>query len=126
MTVSHLGGTVECKTIEELNFLMSVRYGTGVNEYWIPSEGFPCLAVLVNNEHANLTYFHDEEHSGLQSVGVDTKLDPKESSIFYTNTPTEEVVIRNEAVVPSETAQRAAIEYFSSLSLPTCIDWVEL
>jgi hypothetical protein len=50
----------------------------------------------------------------------------QKSSRYFTNTPTEEKAICNETVVPFETARRAAIEYFSSLSLPTCIDWVEL
>lgn len=57
MKVSHFGGEVECKTIEDLDSVLNMRYGIGVNEFWISGEEEnPCLPVLVNNNYAYLTF----------------------------------------------------------------------
>jgi len=78
MKISHFGGTVECKTIEDLDIVLNMRYGLGVNEFWISHEHeIPCLAILVNNNYANLTYFSEDGHPGFQSVGMGTDLGPE-------------------------------------------------
>jgi hypothetical protein len=128
LTVEHFGGTAECKTLEELEKILKIRYGTGVNEYWICEEGeenpYPWLAVLINNEYATLTYFPDEGHPGYQSVGKNTDLD--EYTIFYVNTPTEEIEVANKFIVPFSKALEAIKEYFLILSIPNCLEWNEL
>lgn len=58
MKVSHFGGTAERKTSKELDTVLSMRYGSGVNEFWIYGEARnPCLAVLVSGEYAILLIF---------------------------------------------------------------------
>ena len=127
LVVEHFGGTVECKTIGELEKILEIRYGTGVNEYWIyGKEKNPCLAVLVNNKYATLTYFPEEEHPGYQSVGKDTDLDFDEYTIFYVNTPTEEMEVHNFSVISFSKALEATKEFFLSLSIPNCLEWDEL
>lgn len=125
MKVSHFGGEVDCQTMKELDALLNIRYGTGANEYWIPREGYPCLAIMVNHDFAFLAFYPEDGHPGFQSVGEDTTLDQKETSIFYTNTPTEEIEVWNEFVVPFSKAHEAAMEFFTALSLPVCVEWSE-
>jgi len=80
----------------------------------------------VNNDYANLTYFPEDGHPGFQSIAMDTDLNMKDISIFYTNTPDEEIEIDNDAIVPFSRAVEATKEFFTSLSLPTCLKWLEL
>jgi hypothetical protein len=127
MKVSHFGGTAECKTIEDLRKVLNMRYGDGVNEFWISGEeNNPCLAVLVNKDYANLTYFPKVGHMGFQSVGMGTSLVSDGISIFYTNTPEEEIEIGNDAVVPFFKALEAVEEFFETTALPESIEWFEL
>ena len=76
MKISHFGGISECKSIEDFESILNVRYGSVVNEFWISDEEeMPCLAILVNNDFASLTYFPEDGHPGFQSVGMDTDLE---------------------------------------------------
>jgi hypothetical protein len=63
---------------------------------------------------------------GLQSVGIGTNLVSDEVSIFYTNTPEEEIEIRTDVVIPFCKAVKAAEEFFETKTLPECIEWLEL
>ena len=113
MRVSHFGGAIECGTIEEL-----------VNEFLLSGDKrFPCLAIMVNNEYAVLTFFPENEDCLFQSIGEGTALNPDETSIFYTGTQDQETQIWNEFVIPFAKAREAATEFFASLSLPVCIEW---
>jgi hypothetical protein len=126
MNVWHFGGEVECNTIEELDSILSIRYGIGVNEFLIYGDRkYPYLAILVKNNYAFLTFFPEDEEFVFQSIGVDTTLDINEMSVFYTGTPTEEIGVWNEFIVPFSKAKEAAIEFYSSQSLPVCIEWSE-
>lgn len=127
MKVSHFGGMIDCETVETLEQVLNMRYGSGVNEFWISGEEEnPCLAVLVNNDYANLTYFPDDGHPGFQSIGMETGLDQHEISIFYTNTPEEEIEVNNDTVIPFSKALEAAKEFFTSTGMPKSIEWLEL
>lgn len=124
MKISHFGGIVECKTIEDLGNVLNMRYGDGVNEFWISGkEDDPCLAVLVNKDHANITYFSEDGDIGLQSAGMDTNLDPNGMTIFYTNTPDEEIEVSNSAVIPFSKAIGVIKEFFETMDLPKSIEW---
>ena len=127
MKISHFGGVVECKTIEELKNVLNMRYGDEVNEFWISGEEEnPCLAILVNKGYATLTYFPEDGHMGFQSVGMDTDLEADGISVFYTNTPEEEMEINNDAIIPFSKALGAIIEFFETMHLPKSIEWVEM
>jgi hypothetical protein len=116
MKVSHFGGTVDCKKFNDLNFILNIKYGSRVNEFWISGEDdYPCLVILVNNDYANITYFPEDGHPGFQSIGMGTDLSPGGVTIFYTNTPNEEIEIRNDTIVPFPKAMEAAKEYFFHL-----------
>jgi hypothetical protein len=123
MNVSHFGGILKCKTIEDLELILNIRDGTGVNEFWIVGkENNPCLTILVNNNYANLTYFPKDGHPGFQSVGMSTCLNPDETTVFYTNTSDEEIKINDDTIVPFDIALKAAKEFFASSVMPTCLE----
>jgi len=125
--VLHFGGMVECNTIEILDSILNVRYGRNVNEFWISGEReIPCLAMLVNGNYANLTFFPEDGHPGFQSAAKDTNLKLDDVTIFCTNTPYEEIEIKNDAVVTFAIALNAAREYYTTKEMPSCIEWVEM
>lgn len=126
MNVWHFGGESECKSAEELVSIMETRYEGGVNEFLIYGEKkYPYLAVLVNNNNAFLTFFMEDDSYALQSSALDATLDHNETSIFYTGTPDIEIQVWNEFVVPFSKALEAATEFFTTSSLPNCIEWSE-
>jgi hypothetical protein len=128
MIVEHFGGEVECKTIEELASVLQMRYGEeSVNEYWIYISGEtrnPCLAVLVKDDYANLTYFPEDGHPGFQSVGKDTGLAPDAIVIF--NVHSEEMEISADAVVPFSVAVQAVKDFFETATMSKCLEWDEM
>ena len=127
MRVSHFYGTVDCSSIEDIESVFSIRFGNGANEFWISGdEDVPCLAVLVNNDYSNLTFIPDDGHPGFQSIGMNTDLQPQGVTVFYTNTPDEEIEVYNDAVIPITKALEAVKEYFTTSKMPSCIEWCEL
>jgi hypothetical protein len=126
MKIYHFGGMVNCKTIEELNSTLNMRYGAGVNEFLISGEEkYPCLSIMVNNEYATMTFFSKDEDGLYQSIGEDTELNLDEMSVFYFGTQDQETQVWNEFVIPFAKAKEAAVEFFTSLSLPASVEWLK-
>ncbi len=127
MTIKHFGGIETAKKIDEVREVLRKRYGDDVNEFWITydNQENPCLAILVNKEFANVTYFPDAESLGFQSVGTPSGFNPDGFSVFYTNTPEEEIEVSNSAIIPFEVALQVALEFFHNPMLPNCIEWSE-
>ena len=125
MIIEHFGGTEYASNADELCMVLNKRYGNGVNEFWISEEkmDIPCMTILVNKNLANVTYFPDSNSPGYQSVG--NKKNPKDSSVFYVNTPDEEIEIFNDTIISFQDALKAAIEFFQNNQMPTCIEWTE-
>lgn len=102
----------------------------GVNEFLIAQErnSYPYFILLVNGLYANVSFIPSEESAGFQAFSDDTEmdLDPEESTIFYTNTPTEEIEIYNDYVIPKSLAMQIAIEFVKTGDLPDCVEWDEL
>lgn len=126
MKIKHFGGNEYAKNISELLEILQKRYGNDVNEFWISddTQDNPCLAILVNKELANLTYFPDEESLGFQSVGCQTNPN-NEYCIFYTNTPEEEIEIGIDSIIPVNIAFEAAKQFFDNRKMPDNIEWTE-
>ena len=80
-----------------------------VNEFFIVAEHtmYSYLAVLVKVDYAYVHCVHNETDGGLLAFSDDipTDLPPNGISIFYTNTPTEEIQICNDYVIPKTLAQ---------------------
>lgn len=126
MKISHFGGVSFCNTFEEVFDVLKIRFNESVNEFWITDDEKenPCLAVLVNNDMANVTFFPSDGHPGFQSAGNDK--DAEGYTVFYTNTPEEEIEISNDMIITFEQAVQAVEEFFVTKSKPLCIEWVDL
>jgi len=127
MIIKHFGGIEVANNLDEVCEVLHKRYGDDVNEFWITYDNKenPCLAILVKKELANVTYFPDAESLGFQSVGNPRDLNPDEFSVFYTNTPEEEIEICNSAIITFKEAFQVAVDFFQNPKLPCCIEWSE-
>jgi len=115
-------------TLDELERVLSRRYGNGVNAFWIcrKDDERPLLLILVNKALANLHYFPAGNHPGFQSMGQISGLDPEKYTTFFMNNTKEPEEIPNDAIVPFSDALAAAKEFFASDELPPSIGWFEL
>ena len=127
MTIEHFGGTLNCKTIEELSAVLDLRYGEKrVNEFWLRKENdFPDLALMVKGEYACVVYFPAEGHPGFHSVGKIPELDPNNSTVFKINAG-ENMEVCNYQVIQFSQAKEAAIEFFKTQTMTDKIEWEEL
>lgn len=84
--------------------------------------------VLLNGPYANVSFIPSEESAGLQAFWEENALalDPDGCTIFYTNTPTEEIEIYNAYVIPKHLAVQIAMEFAETGTLPGCTEWDEL
>ena len=101
-----------------------------MNEFLIAQNHniYPYLTVLINGLYANVTLVPSEESAGFEAFSDDTKmdLDPDGISIFYTNTPSEEIEISNDYVIPKNLAIQIAKEFVDNGNLSDCVEWDEL
>jgi hypothetical protein len=123
MKVEHFGGSVEVTGVADLDDVLSARYGDSANEYLMCAEKrYPLLSVQVRGARACLHFFPHEDHPGFLSVadgageGVET---------FYTNTPTEEIQVATDAIIPFDQAKSAAHEFLHSRSISSSVQWTE-
>lgn len=124
MNISHFGGTFSDVSLEDAYDMLKIRFGSGVNEFWISFEGeYPCLAVMINGGLGSVTYFSDDSCAGSQSFGGENE---GKSVTFYTNTPEEKTELDGRYAVSSALAVRAAREFISTGKRPECIEWAEL
>ena len=127
MIIKHFGGIENVNSVKELCKILHKRYDDDVNEFWIThdEQENPCLAILVNKDIANVNYFPDADSIGFQSVGNLSGINPDEFSVFYTNTPKEEIEISNSTIVSFEDALQATIQFYQNSQIPTNLKWDE-
>lgn len=140
MIFKHFNGTDKCSTAEEIkNIFYQDR--NGVNEFIVTSNSdapYPYLSILVNGNSAYIFYtpFDDSIGAGFQVYGEDEdgfELDPDDKTIFYVNTPAEEIEISNEYVCSREKAIQVTLAFMNCdewpscyEDLPNCVEWEEL
>ena len=102
----------------------------GVNEFLIAQKDtpYPYLVMLVCGPYAYVSLIPEEDSAGQQVYNdtMDTDLDPDECTIFYTNTPTEELEIYNDYVISRPLAERIALEFAETGKVPEDVAWEEL
>lgn len=129
MKLHHFLGNSVCETVEELEEALAQSVD-GVNEYFIVKEHtmFPYLTVLINGPYAHVYCVPTEEAAGSLAFSEDTEtgLDPDAISIFYTNTPTEEIEIYNDYVIPKELAVQVVKDFAENGAMSDRVQWDEL
>ncbi len=136
----HFCGKEVCATADDVRAVFR-RDVNGVNE-WIISDSTdsrsPYLSVLANQNAAAVFYTPADgsESAGFQAYGDDEEglePDPDGVTIFYTNTPAEELEISNEIVCTREKALEVVLAFMEADAwcscwedLPDCVEWEEL
>ena len=122
MTISGTCGNQVVGTSDELQHLLR-ESRTGVfGEFWIGDKDQPVLAIHTNGDLAYLHYFPASRHPGFQAVG-DVGLG---GDVIFKQAGQPDMSMPRAVVVSIEQAYRAAVEFFASRSLPSCIEWTEL
>ena len=123
MIFDHFGGTDTCSTPEEAEKVFSCTVN-GVNSFWISDGQDPVLSILVKDELAYAILFPDEGSAGIQAYADEPP--EGDSTVFYINTPAEEIAICNEYVIPKPVAKQIMLEFVETQSLPDFLEWEEL
>lgn len=127
--IHHFGGNSVCATMDDVLKILEQSVD-GVNEFYIAEEHtmFPHIVVLINGSYAYVTCVPDEEAAGLQafSDGAEMDLAPDGISVFYINTPSEEIEIYNDYVIPKCLAVQIVKEFVETGKMATCVEWEEL
>ena len=125
----HFGGKNICATWDEVAQTLEQTVD-GVNEFYIAAEHtmFPYLAVLEKDDYAYVHCVPNETGGGLIAFSADTPTDlpPDGISIFYTNTPTEEIEIYNDYVIPKTLAWNFVKDFVETGKMSSCVEWDEL
>ena len=129
MKIHHFLGDALCETPEDVEKELA-RSVDGVNEFFIVKEHtmFPYLTVLVNGAYAYVYCVPTEEAGGWLAFSEDaeTGLDPDGISVFYVNTPTEEIEICNDYVIPKELAVQVVKDFAETGTMSDRVQWDEL
>ena len=127
--INHFGGKALCTTWDEVAQTLEQTVD-GVNEFFIVAEHtmFPYLAVLVKGDYAVVDCVPNETDAGLMAFSDDTPTDlpPDGISIFYTNTPTEEIEFYNDYVIPKTLAWAVVKDFVETGEMSNCVEWEEL
>jgi hypothetical protein len=115
--------------LKQIDFILSKRYGDGVNNFWIShgEQRYPTIAILAKGNVACVHYFPREGHPGYVSLG-DLKslgLEPGGETTFYVR-PTAPIWAINEHVISFPDALNAVHEFAANPALPKSIQWFEL
>ena len=84
----------------------------------------PVLSILVKDELAYAILFPDEGSAGIQAYADEPP--EGDSTVFIVNTPSEEIQISNEYVIPKPVAKQIMLEFVETQSLPDFLEWEEL
>lgn len=127
--IHHFLGDSICETMEDVLKTLDQSVD-GVNEFFIVHEHtmFPYLTVLINGSYAYVYCVPNEVDAGLLAFSEDaeTDLEPDGISIFYTNTPSEEIEIYNDYVIPKSLAVEIVKEFAETEKMSDCAEWEEL
>lgn len=96
--IEHFWGEKLCEQLDGVRETLELSV-KGRNEFFVVQDQtpHPYLMVLVNGPYANAAFILSEESADLQAFWEEDELvlDPKGSTIFYTNTPAEEIEVYN-------------------------------
>lgn len=103
--IANCNGDFDCRSWNELEDIILRNLSLNLyDDIWLNGEeDYPCLAILMNGNHACVHYFPDDGGNMWQSVGNG-----------------------KEAVVSLDKAMECARQFFETLNKPDCIEWRKL
>ena len=124
--VHHFGGKSICATWDEVAQALEQTVD-GSNEFFFVAEHtmFPYLTVLVRGDYAYVYCVPNEVDGSLIAFSDDapTDLPPNGISIFYVNTPTEEIQIYNDYIIPKALAWTVVKDFVETGEMSSCVQW---
>ena len=129
MKVVEINGSSDADDLDSLETILTKKYRNGYNSFWLShgSQEYPALSLLVKDDLATLTYIPNDQSAGYRSIGNIPTLKPGYSTSFsISNSPADDVVVLNEAILPFSIALKVAKEFFVSERLPQSVQWLEL
>lgn len=129
MKIHHFLGKSICTSMDDVLKTLEQSVN-GVNEFFVAEDHtmYPYLTVLTNGSYAYVICVPNEEDAGLQALSEDIELDldPDGISVFYTNTPSEEIEIYNDYVIPKTLAIQIVKEFVENGTMSSLVKWEEL
>lgn len=121
MKIANCNGDFDCHSWSELEDVILKNLSLNLyDDIWLNGEeDYPCLAILMNGNHACLHYFPDDGGNMWQSVGNDN-----EAVVFFSNG--EKICMPADSVISLDKAMECARQFFETLNKPDCIEWREL
>ena len=123
----HFEGKSICKTLGDISKVLNTTVN-GANDFIIyrDEKSYPYLELLVKDDKAFAYFFPDEEAAGYQAYNAKISTNDNNMTIFYMNTPTEEMYVPDRYVIQKEEAVQIVMEFISTQALPSCAEWEEL
>jgi hypothetical protein len=106
------------------------RDSKGGGQFWISAmdDRFPCLALRVSGDLADVHYFPEEGHPGFRCLAEQDLLDERDAIpfVYCGCDPASGEEVPREFVVPFMVALAVATEFLSTRQLPEAARWLEL
>lgn len=105
-------------TIDEITKLIVRASKQPCDEIWISETDYPCIAVLINGDYANIHFFLNDEGDVWQAVGNN-----KDMEFVISGEPQ---IISGKYIIQLEKAIEVIKEFCTSMMKPKCIEWEDL
>ncbi len=105
-----------CSEKEILDFFQNIP--NDINEMWLSQKEYPCMAILIHGEYANVHFFLDE-CTMWQSVGNNA------ADMEFTINGTVQIISKD-YIIPLKKAIEGAKFFCLSEEKTNCIEWEEL
>lgn len=122
----YLSTPTDQRNVETIDALLSAlreRQKGQLAAFWMDHNEFPMLFVGVNQGQAWLNFIPESETPGFLSQG---SLLSGEPDVEFLDMDGHIDLRPSACVVPLSVAEEAAVEFFTSQSLPKCVNWLEL
>lgn len=118
MNVVTNNGDFIIDTIDEIIQLILRTSKQSCDEIWVSRTDYPCIAVLINGNYANIHFFLNSEGDIWQTVGNNNDMQ------FIISGETQ--VLPGEYIISLEKAIEVVKEFCISMVKPKCVEWEEL
>lgn len=124
MIVAGTCGHKVVESFDQLQQLLRNSRNGDFGEFWLGEKNgtFPALAIHTHGNLAYVHFFPADRHPGFQSIGEVNSGD----EVIFKQAGQGEFSMPRAFVVAIEQAYEAAAEFFTTLQLPSCIQWTEL
>jgi len=129
MTIVDIDKIQVVEDVCQLEVFLQRRHRENMNVFYLSDgiESYPLLMILVNGDLTALHYHREEFDVGYKSIGHVPGLIPNETTLFSISMhPADDIVERNDSIVPFVTALTAAKEFYLSKNQPSSIEWSQM